>query len=333
MLLGEALFKNVKARSIGPAVMGGRVSDIAIDPQSPLTLYAAMYQRRRTPFGFNGGGPASALYKTIDGGATWRKLTNGLPTESPIGRIGIDIYRGNPSILYAVVESAKGGTFRSEDRGATWTGPWPMTGMTVPNSSAQVLVTLSNGDVVGPLETFKTFDEPGLSARERQFLLVMRGAFEQAAADDRQLFVGGTATLLDEMRVEEIGAYRSLMEALEKRAALLDVVAQRLDPRRPFARVGEELEQPSLRELALVGATYGLAHQTLGSVSLLGPLRMDYEKALHSVRSAAFELSRFVELITEADHGVGAPFPVLGHQRKRALQQAHRSRRVASSAR
>ncbi|HJQ26935.1 MAG TPA: hypothetical protein VKA60_23680 [Blastocatellia bacterium] len=95
-------------------------TDIAIDPQSPLTLYAAMYQRRRTPWGFNGGGPASALYKTIDGGATWRKLTNGLPTESPIGRIGIDIYRANPSIVYAVIESAKGGTFRSEDRGETW---------------------------------------------------------------------------------------------------------------------------------------------------------------------------------------------------------------------
>jgi photosystem II stability/assembly factor-like uncharacterized protein len=95
-------------------------TDIAIDPQSPLTLYAAMYQRRRTPFGFNGGGPSSALYKTIDGGATWRKLTNGLPIESPVGRIGIDIYRANPSIVYAVVENAKGGTFRSEDRGETW---------------------------------------------------------------------------------------------------------------------------------------------------------------------------------------------------------------------
>ncbi|HKP86114.1 MAG TPA: hypothetical protein VJZ26_08460 [Blastocatellia bacterium] len=96
------------------------ITDIAIDPQSPLTLYAAAYQRRRTPWGFNGGGPGSALYKTMDGGATWKKLTNGLPTESPIGRIGIDIYRANPNIIYAVVESAKGGTFRSEDRGETW---------------------------------------------------------------------------------------------------------------------------------------------------------------------------------------------------------------------
>ena len=106
---------------------------------------------------------------------------------------------------------------------------------------------------------------------------------------------------LDELRSEEIGAYRSLMEALEKRAALLDVVAQRLDPQRPFARVGEELEQPGLRELSLVGATYGLAHQTLGSVSLLGPLRMDYEKALRSVRSAAYELSKFVEDVYSED--------------------------------
>ena len=133
-----------------------------------------------------------------------------------------------------------------------------------------------------------------VSARERAFLSVVRGAFEQAADEDRRLFVGGTAGLLDEMRAEEIGAYRSLMEALEKRAALLDVLAQRGVPRRSFARVGEEFEQPGLRALALVGTTYGLTHQTLGAVSLLGPLRMDYDKALRSVRSAAHELSRFV---------------------------------------
>ncbi len=141
----------------------------------------------------------------------------------------------------------------------------------------------------------QVFDEPGLGPREAAFLLVLRGAFDHAAEEERELYIGGTAGLLDEMRSEEIGAYRSLMEALEKRAALLDVLAQRLDPRRPFARVGEELEQPGLRELALVGAPYGLSHRTLGAVSLLGPLRMDYEKALRSVRSAAHELSRFVE--------------------------------------
>lgn len=167
--------------------------------------------------------------------------------------------------------------------------------------AAEYLNERLEGARIGTRQVKQAFEEPGLSARERAFLLVMRGAFEQAAADDRQLFVGGAAGLLDQMREEEIGAYRSLMDALEKRAALLDVVAQRLDPRRPFARVGEDLEQPALRELSLVGATYGLTRQTLGSVSLLGPLRMDYEKALRSVRSAAHELSKFVEDVYAED--------------------------------
>jgi heat-inducible transcriptional repressor len=161
--------------------------------------------------------------------------------------------------------------------------------------SAEYLNERLAGVRLGSRAVKLAFDERGLTPRERAFLLVIRGAFEQAADDDRRLFVGGAAGLLDEMRAEEIGAFRSLMAALEKRAALLDVLAQRTDPRRPFARVGEELEQPGLRDLALVGASYGLTHQALGTVSLLGPLRMDYENALRSVRAAAHELSRFVE--------------------------------------
>lgn len=95
------------------------VIDLAMDPASPMTLYAAAYQRRRTPWGFNGGGTNSAIYKTVDGGATWNKLTKGLP-EGITGRIGLDIYRRDPNIIYALVENAKGGAFRSDDRGETW---------------------------------------------------------------------------------------------------------------------------------------------------------------------------------------------------------------------
>jgi photosystem II stability/assembly factor-like uncharacterized protein len=94
--------------------------DVAMDPASPNTLYAAAYQRRRAPFGFNGGGPHSGLYKTTDGGETWTRLVNGLP-PGDAGRIGINIYRKDPQIIYITYEhSTESGVYRSEDKGATW---------------------------------------------------------------------------------------------------------------------------------------------------------------------------------------------------------------------
>ncbi len=98
------------------------VSDIAMDPESPDTLYAAAYQRRRTPFGFNGGSTEGAIYKSTDGGASWKKLAKGLPYENggQTGRIGLDVYRKDPNIVYAVVQHEKGGIYRSEDKGETW---------------------------------------------------------------------------------------------------------------------------------------------------------------------------------------------------------------------
>ena len=77
----------------------------------------------------------------------------------------------------------------------------------------------------------------------------------------------------------------------------LDVRGQPSSSQRPFVRLGHELAHPALAEIALVGACYGLVHRALGAVSLVGPVRMDYEKALGAVRSAAQELSRFVESI------------------------------------
>jgi photosystem II stability/assembly factor-like uncharacterized protein len=95
--------------------------DVAMDPQSPDTLYAASYQRRRTAQGYSGGGPGSGLWKTIDGGASWTKLAKGLP-EGELGRIGLAVYLREPNIVYATVEHAKdGGTYRSDDRGESWT--------------------------------------------------------------------------------------------------------------------------------------------------------------------------------------------------------------------
>ncbi len=91
-------------------------TDIAIDPADAKTLYAASYQRRRTPWGFNGGGPGCALWKTTDAGKTWTKLEgNGLP-EGGLGRIGLDVSRSNPNVVYAQIEvGASGGAGGGEE--------------------------------------------------------------------------------------------------------------------------------------------------------------------------------------------------------------------------
>ena len=110
--------------------------DLAMDPADPKTLFAAMYQRRRRAWGFNGGGPGSGIHRTTDGGNTWRELTEGLP-EGDKGRIGLGIYRGDGNLVFALVEadargprqgspgggggrSIRNGVYRSTDRGETW---------------------------------------------------------------------------------------------------------------------------------------------------------------------------------------------------------------------
>jgi len=146
----------------------------------------------------------------------------------------------------------------------------------------------------------RRFDDSALSVRERAFLELLRPAFTELTAEEGQrLYVGGAASLLGEVRADELEACQRLLEALEKRAAILEMLGETLGSRRPFVRVGVELENPALRDVALVGASYGLSTRTLGAVSLVGPLRMDYEKAIRSVRAAAHELSRFVEAVYE----------------------------------
>jgi heat-inducible transcriptional repressor len=145
----------------------------------------------------------------------------------------------------------------------------------------------------------RRFEEPGLSVRERGFLAALQPAFTELVAAEQRLYVGGASDLLGEVRTEELDAYRGLFELVEKRAAMLDVLGSPRDPQRAFVRVGQELEHPALREIALVGACYGLVHRALGAVSLVGPVRMDYDKALRAVRSAALELSRFAESVFE----------------------------------
>jgi heat-inducible transcriptional repressor len=164
--------------------------------------------------------------------------------------------------------------------------------------AAQYLNERVAGLELGSHALRRRLDEPTLGPREATFLAVLRPLFDEAlAAEEQSLYVGGAAGLLEDLHGEELESYQRLLEVLEKRAALLEVLSQTLDRRRPFVRVGPELDHPALRDLSLVGASYGLTNRTLGAVTLLGPVRMDYEKAIRSVRAAAHELSRFVEEI------------------------------------
>ena len=162
--------------------------------------------------------------------------------------------------------------------------------------AAQYLNERVAGLELGSHALRRRLDEPTLGPREATFLAVLRPLFDEAlAAEEQSLYVGGAAGLLEDLHGEELESYQRLLEVLEKRAALLEVLSQTLDRRRPFVRVGPELDHPALRDLSLVGASYGLTNRTLGAVTLLGPVRMDYDKAVRTVRAAAHELSRLVE--------------------------------------
>ncbi len=96
-------------------------TDIAMDPDDPDTIYAALHQRHRTVWSLVNGGPESGIYKSTDGGDSWRELTAGLPAEDK-GKIGLAVSPLKPNVVYATIELAgrTGGFWRSENRGETW---------------------------------------------------------------------------------------------------------------------------------------------------------------------------------------------------------------------
>jgi photosystem II stability/assembly factor-like uncharacterized protein len=118
------LFGPNKERGLFKTVDGGKTwtntkfidedtgfTDLVMDRAKPDTLYAASYQRRRTPHGFNGGGPGSGLWKTTDGGKTWTKITGSGFPDGLLGRIGVDLCRTRPNVVYAQIEvGPSGGT-------------------------------------------------------------------------------------------------------------------------------------------------------------------------------------------------------------------------------
>ena len=203
----------------------------------------------------------------------------------------VEVLLLQPQIVMAVVITSTGGVTKRVYAFDAPVDPG------LANWAAQYLNDQLVGLSLGSGQLRRRLADAGLSPAEREFLAVLEPAFTEAEDEERRVYVGGAAGLLDEVRDDQLPSYRPLIDLLERRRMMLDMLAEALDPRRPFVRVGDELANPALHDLALVGAAYGIANRTLGAVSLIGPTRMDYDKAIRTVRSAASELSRFAEAI------------------------------------
>ncbi len=138
--------------------------------------------------------------------------------------------------------------------------------------------------------------DPSLDATERAFVEELASAFtELAETAEDTLYVDGAHRLVTEYRFQDVSQLNALMEMLERRVSILGVLSAALGSHGAYVRIGVENPEPALHSLSLVAANYGLPQRNLGTVSVIGPTRMDYARAIQSVRAAAHELSRFVE--------------------------------------
>jgi heat-inducible transcriptional repressor len=202
----------------------------------------------------------------------------------------IEVLALQPQVVMVVVITSAGGvckmvtTFEhSVDPGLlTWAGEY--------------LNERLNGFGLGARMLHQRLVEPSLSPVELSFLERIVPVFDNLSLDSQDaLYVDGTARLFSAGQIEDATQANELMSLLERRVALLRVLRAALGETGVYVRIGQENEIPQLRSLALVAAGYGVAWRKLGTVSVIGPVRMDYASAIVSVREAAHELSRFVE--------------------------------------
>jgi heat-inducible transcriptional repressor len=206
----------------------------------------------------------------------------------------VEVLRLQPQVLMVVVITSTGGvtkkvfTFdRPIDQGlAAWAGAY--------------LNERLEGVSLGARTLHSRLADPSLNATERDFLERLAPAFTALAetAEDT-LYVEGAARLLTENRFQDLTQINELMQMLERRVALLGVLSAALGRGDVLVRIGHENELPALQSLALVAAGYGLPSRDLGTVSVIGPVRMDYATTIRTVREAARQLSRFIEDVYE----------------------------------
>jgi heat-inducible transcriptional repressor len=208
----------------------------------------------------------------------------------------IEVLPLQPQVLMVVVITSTGGVTK---RVFTFDAP---VDPGLAQWAAEYLNERLTGMGLGARMLHSRLTDPSLGAGERAFLDRLAPAFtELAETAEHTLYVDGAARLLSEHRFQDLTQINELMTILERRVALLDLLRAALSERDVLVRIGSENELPALRSLALVAAGYGLPARKLGTVSLIGPVRMDYAGAIRTVREAARQLSRFIEDVYEAD--------------------------------
>ena len=202
----------------------------------------------------------------------------------------VELLRLQPNVVMAVVITATGGVAK---RLFVFDGPVD-SGLV--DWATTYLAETVTGLRLGARQLASRLVDSSLGKSEREFLETLAPVFTELTDDGPGgLILGGTASLLAELRRRDVETIRDVVAALEERIDLLALLRGALDGERLTVRVGDDLSAPALRPLALVTASYGLANRPLGTVSVLGPTRMDYAVALRSVRAAALALSDFVE--------------------------------------
>jgi len=206
----------------------------------------------------------------------------------------VEVLLLQPQVLMVVVITSTGGVSK---RVLTFDGP---VDAGLADWAASYLNEQLVGLGVGARLLHQRLGDPSLGATERRLLEAISPAFTELSdtAEDT-LYVDGAARLISSYRFEDAAQLNDVMEMLERRVSLLGVLSAALAQRDVYVRIGRENEAPALQSLALVASGYGLPARNLGTVSVIGPLRMDYGRAIGAVRAAASELSRFVEDVYE----------------------------------
>jgi heat-inducible transcriptional repressor len=207
----------------------------------------------------------------------------------------VEVLALQPQVLMVVVITSTGGVTK---RVFTFEAP---VDPGLAQWAAEYLNERLTGMGLGARMLHSRLADASLGATEQAFLDRIAPAFtELAETAEHTLYVDGAARLLSEHRFQDLSQINELMSMLERRVLLLDLLRSALSERDVLVRIGTENELPALHSLALVAAGYGLPARKLGTVSLIGPVRMDYAGAIRTVREAALQLSRFIEDVYEA---------------------------------